>query len=86
MHNKAWNAQQGVECTTRRGLHNKPSSEASRAKRFDLLGSIYVRETVFLSVKIMKMSMVDENPQKLGKLTQLASTRLIGKVNGHWES
>ena len=53
---------------------------------FDLLGSIYVRETVFLNVKIIKMRMVDENPQKLGKLTQLASTRLIGKVNGHWES
>ena len=77
MHNKAWIAQQGVE--------RSESSEAIRAKRVDL-GSIYVRETVFLNVKIMKMSMVDENPQKLGKLTQLASTRLIGKVNGHWES
>ena len=81
MHNKAWNAQQGVDCTT-----NAWTEVDLFSALFDLLGSIYVRETVFLNVKIMQMSMVDENPQKLGKLTQLASTRLIGKVNGHWES
>ena len=81
MHNKPWIAQQAVDCTT-----NAWTEVDLFSALFDLLGSIYVRETVFLNVKIMQMSMVDENPQKLGKLTQLASTRLIGKVNGHWES
>ena len=40
----------------------------------------------FKNVQIMQNSMVHENPDKLGKLTPLASTKLIGKLNGNWES